>query len=374
MHSCLSCKSNDFYENKTFGTLPRVTSDSAPFPAGGRIGVCLQCGLVQKPVDERWKKEIGGIYGDYHMYELTGGLDQILFSAGGVTRAEKIVDILQAEFPTDFAGTVIDIGCGTGGFLKAFAEKFPHAHLYGKEINDNNLKYLERIPNFEKLYTAEHPTINQPFDLITSIHCFEHLYDYDGFFRELESIKKSDAKILLQVPDIDTSPFDIAIADHAAHFSQDTLRECLNRHVKNCVVFQCMDKELTAIARPNAGENIKPLENKKINPINLAKTLDKHVDYLAHLIEHIGAQRLSEFGVYGTTIAGAWLTGAFPDNIAFYVDDDPLKQGKKLYDKDIIAPRDVAKHGKVVMPFAAATRQKILQRHPNLIDSAVYCD
>ena len=308
------------------------------------------------------------------MYSLTDGLDQILFDAGGITRAEKIAGILQTELLKDFAGSVIDIGCGTGGFLKAFGEKFPGAQLYGKEINNTNLKYLEKISGFKKLYTSEHPPALQQYDLITSIHCFEHIYDYDEFFHELTTITKPGATILLQVPDIDMSPFDIAVADHAAHFSHDTLSDCLSRHLKHCAVAQYMDKELTAIARPNTKIDSKPLENRKNTPGQLAKTLDTHVHYLSRMIEHIDAQNLREFGVYGTTIAGAWLTGVFSNTIAFYVDDDPLKQGKKLHGKDIIAPADVAKHGKVVMPFGVTTRQNILKRSPNLIDTVICCD
>jgi SAM-dependent methyltransferase len=229
-YRCLSCGSAEKYENRAFGSLPRVTSDSVPFTAGGRISVCLQCGLIQKFADEKWLSEIAAIYNNYKMYELTGGVDQPLFAEGGLTRADRLVEILLAHVSPSFAGDMLDIGCGTGGFLKAFGNAYPQVSLYGQEIDGRNLPYLKRIANFKTLFTADASPQGFTFDIIASIHCFEHIYDYAAFFSEIEALRKESGLILLQMPDIESSPFDIVIADHVAHFSQDTLQRCLNRH------------------------------------------------------------------------------------------------------------------------------------------------
>lgn len=331
----------------------------------------MQCGLIQKVMDKIWKKEIQEIYGKYQMYSLTDGSDQTLFGEG-MTRAERLVEILSAQLPEDFSGSIIDIGCGTGGFLQAFGAKFPYAALYGREIDDKNLRYLRRIPNFRRLYTDAVYAAEQAFDIITAIHCFEHIFDYESFFGEIENISKGSTKLLLQMPDVAASPFDIAIADHAAHFSKATLATCLGNYRKDFSVTSFINKELTAFTgdeKINDGKY--PSASSREDYI---RALDVQVDYLKHLLDKIDTKHMSEFGVYGTTIAGAWLTGIFSDHIAFYVDDDPLKQGKKFYGKDIIAPEEVAGQVKIVMPFTPPVMQAILQRHPNLVQSAVYCD
>jgi cyclopropane fatty-acyl-phospholipid synthase-like methyltransferase len=369
---CLACDSTHLYENSLFSALPRVTSDCVPFAAGGRIAVCLDCGLIQKPTDDAWKKDIAAIYGAYAMYSLTEGSDQILFSSGG-TRADTIAAILQKELPADFAGHVIDIGCGTGGFLKAFGARFKKARLYGKEISDSNLKYLEKIPNFQTLYTADGGAIEQRFDLITSIHCFEHLYEYRAFFDEIAAIRTPDTKVFLQVPDIATSPFDLVIADHAGHFSRETLHACLGRYVDHYEVHRHMDKELSAIIRPHASHPT-PDGVPARTATDHRATLDAHVDYLAGFLAHIDQRAGARFGVYGTTIAGAWLASAFGDRIACYVDDDSLKHGKKLFGKDVVPPSSVPEGLPIVMPFGAATRQKILRANPHLADNTLYFD
>jgi SAM-dependent methyltransferase len=366
---CLSCGFDEVYENKSFSWLPRVTSDSVPFPSGGTICVCLRCGLIQRMIDEKWKQEIQTIYRDYAVYPLTDGADQVLFSEGGQTRAERVLDILYPELSPDFNGSVIDIGCSNGAFLKAFHDKFPHAALYGREIDDKSLPRLRQIPNFRKLFTAQDKDIGQTFDVIASIHCFEHVFDYPGFFKELAVIRKDGARILLQVPDVDTSPFDIVVADHATHFSQATLERCLAHHFEAVSVTRLIPKELTAITAAAPGGNKK---FKMAGGANFIDALDNHVGYLTRMLEFIDAQQLAEFGVYGTRIAAAWLTGRYRDKIAFYVDDDVLTQGKKFDGKPVMAPADVPKHSKVVLPFIRPTVQTILASHPNLQSSAVY--
>lgn len=366
-HICLSCGAADWHENREFSALPRVASDSTPFVAGGRICVCLQCGLIQKVTDACWKSEIDGIYRDYKMYELTGGADQVLFGEGGVTRAEKIADILAQHIPESFSGNAIDIGCGTGGFLRAFGGKCPNAALYGQEIDDKNLHYLEKIANFKALFTTEAPSRGRCFDVIVSIHCFEHIYNYANYFNEINGIRTDSTRILLQVPDIGTSLFDIVIADHAAHFSQASLQDCLDRYLPGFAVSKPIHKELTAIFPAQRAGTPPAADAEK-----LTQALDARVNYLTRLLAHIDGQHLDEFGVYGTTIAGAWLTAAYADKIAFYVDDDVLKHGKTFQGKKVISAEQVPANGRVVMPFGAAAIQSILRRHPHLTPQAVF--
>ncbi len=305
------------------------------------------------------------------MYSLTGGSDQVLFGEGGVTRAERLVSILSPQLPKDFSGSIIDIGCGTGGFLQAFGKQFPKSALYGREIDDKNLHYLQRIANFKKLYIDATFDAGQGFDVVTSIHCFEHIFDYRSFFDEIKNVSKTSTKILLQMPDVEASPFDIAIADHAAHFSKKTLAYCLRSYREDFVVSAPINKELTAISG-SSQKNDAP--DTPAIPEDCVRTLDTHVQYLTRLLENIDEQNESEFGVYGTTIAGAWLTGIHKDKISFYVDDDPLKQGKEFFGKKIIPPAQIPDFCKVVMPFGITIRQKILTNHPILASQAIYCE
>src|SRR5262249_19782527 len=136
------------------------------------------------------------------------------------------------------------------------------------------------------------------------------------------------------------------------------------------VVSKPIYKELTALAPQTAPSMRSPPVMRE----ECIAKLDAHVDYLIRLLALVDDQKLSEFGVYGTTIASAWLTAAYKDKITFYVDDEPLKQGKSFYDKDIVSADQVPNHCKLLMPFAMKTVRKILDNHPHLAPRAVYCE
>src|SRR5712691_8853900 len=78
-HFCQTCDAECLRAIAGFEDLPRVTSDSKPFPPGGRLFVCERCGLVQKIVDSEWLREIGEIYHDYAMYHQSAANDQAVF-------------------------------------------------------------------------------------------------------------------------------------------------------------------------------------------------------------------------------------------------------------------------------------------------------
>ncbi len=61
---CLYCFSS-MLEVTAFQGLSRVTSDCRPWPPGGRLGVCPECGLVQKPWDSVFGQDVDEIYTTY---------------------------------------------------------------------------------------------------------------------------------------------------------------------------------------------------------------------------------------------------------------------------------------------------------------------
>ena len=121
-----------------FSRLGRVTSDCRPWPAGGRLALCPGCGTVQKPADADWQSECATIYRDYAVYSLAGGAEQLVFDAAAgaaASRSSAIIARLLETMDLPVAGSVLDIGCGNGGFLAAFANHRPGWALHGAELD-----------------------------------------------------------------------------------------------------------------------------------------------------------------------------------------------------------------------------------------------
>ena len=72
-HLCQVCEAGSLRELDSFRALPRVTSDANPWPAGGRLLVCVDCGTAQKVADDRWREVIAEIYRKYAIYQQSCG-------------------------------------------------------------------------------------------------------------------------------------------------------------------------------------------------------------------------------------------------------------------------------------------------------------
>ena len=116
---CHVCNTDDIREIKTTQNFSQVTSDCKPWNSKLELAVCQQCGVVQKNINDNWKKETEKIYSEYEVYAQGAGNEQLIFdSVAGyaVPRSERIVQWLSKEIGLPKTGTLIDIGCGNNPF------------------------------------------------------------------------------------------------------------------------------------------------------------------------------------------------------------------------------------------------------------------
>ena len=98
--------------------------------------------------------------------------------------------------------TVLEVGCGEGGFRASF---------------DNNVEYWGVEPNKEvseiaesklyKVFNATYEEVEQDipesyFDLIVCNDVIEHMVDHDYFFKNIKDKMKEDGKLLISIPNV----------------------------------------------------------------------------------------------------------------------------------------------------------------------------
>src|SRR5437588_686437 len=110
--TCGVCAASSLRELPSYARLPRVTSDCKPWPAGGTLTICENCGTIQKTPHGKWLDEIRHIYKAYQIYHLSGGSEQVIFSAAGkaVPRSHTLVDFVVSNLPPRERGRLIDLG------------------------------------------------------------------------------------------------------------------------------------------------------------------------------------------------------------------------------------------------------------------------
>jgi 2-polyprenyl-3-methyl-5-hydroxy-6-metoxy-1,4-benzoquinol methylase len=344
-HSCKVCANRLLAEIPEFRSLPRVTSDCMAFRPGGRLLVCGACGAAQSPSDEQWFSEIREIYNNYRPYHQAGGVEQhVADPATGQLRrrSQVLVDQYLALPEVPRSGKVLDIGCGTGATLRAFSERGGW-RLHGSEIDTKNINFLTSLDGFEALYTGAPSDLPGSFDLITMVHTLEHFPDPIEVLRDVGKKIAPGGRLFVEVPNSDSNPFDLVIADHMMHFTPPTLRALAVRagFAADCLSTTWVAKELSLTARRSEPQTDDELHS---NPSFTAlHRVRDQVNWLGRFVNSSreASATARSFGLFGTSIAATWLSSFLGDSISFFVDEDPNRAGGTYLGRPVIHPREV---------------------------------
>jgi len=359
---CQSCGASALREIAGFAGLPRVTSDSKPFRPGGRLFVCERCALVQKVVDEAWRRETAEIYRDYEMYHQSGSFDQPIFQDGRPTgRCEMLARRLHESNALAASGRLLDVGAGAGAMLAAFSAAFPGWELYGLDLDARKEPMLRSIANFRQLFTVAPEKLAEKFELITLIHSLEHFPDPLAMLGKLRARLAERGHLFVQVNNVDRMPFDLVVADHLCHFNPASLA-AMAAHAglaAEILMDDWVNKEISLLcaAAPHPPE---PVPGEAAQAIARA---EGEVAWLRRMLEHARATaRGGNFGIFGTSVAATWLAGDLGAAVKFFVDEDPARQGRRHLGRPIYAPQQVPQGASVYLAFVAQVSSAIAQR------------
>lgn len=131
--------------------------------------------------------------------------------------------------------SVLDIGCGTGDFLKYGIEKMKYSGVgvepnfdARKRAEEKNLKVFEEISQIQ----------NQKFDVITLWHVLEHVADLDNYFSFFNEKLNDDGLLVIAVPNFKSydaqyyKEFWAAwdVPRHLWHFSRTSIQQLSKPH------------------------------------------------------------------------------------------------------------------------------------------------
>lgn len=356
-----------------FSSLIQVTSDCQPWKKDGNLAICQVCGTVQKPVTDVWLREADAIYGGYEIYSQSGGVEQSTFdqlTGTAQSRSEKLVEWLVNKVNLPDKGKLLDIGCGNGAFLRAFSSVYPNYAMTGLELNSRNRAVVEAIPGVELLHVGSVETLPHQFHIISLIHALEHIPDPARFLHNLQDKIVPNGVILLQVPNLKTSPFDILIADHCSHFTGSTLLGLLKRSSFSIIRLDedYIPKELTAAIGVGNGVKSPLMSKPEQHGENYTQNTDitqSHIDYLQDLLS-LGESVTGSVGIFGTSIGGTWLAQSLNDRISFFVDEDPDRIGRRHLNKPIVSTHLLKNGDKILVPLPPLIAHRVVQRLSHL--------
>jgi trans-aconitate methyltransferase len=353
-----------------FESFARVTSDCKPWPRGGALGICRDCGCVQAVTDHGWREEASQIYRNYSIWHQSGGAEQSVFDATGqaAARSWRVLDRLRCEMSLPEHGRLLDIGCGNGSLLSTAGELLPKWHLAGTEFDDKYRARIEAIPRVERLHTGPLEEVPGQFDLVTLSHVFEHLTSPATLLGLLPGLLRPQGYVMIQVPNYHQNPFELTVADHCSHFSPSSLAKivaCAGFNIR--VLDEWVPREITLLAQ--AGVSSAAAIPDALEASTAVQSALSWLDAMRGEAERSSDGR--RFGIFGTSIAGTWLYSELGDRVSFFVDEDPQRAGKNHLGIPIFLPEQAPENSLVFVALPQILAGTVASRLRHLLPASV---
>ncbi len=364
---CHSCSAAEINEIPEFRSLARVSSDCHGRSPGGRLAVCSRCGLVQAMVGPAWREEIDEIYRNYDIYFQSGGIEQAVFnsqSGASSTRSARLVQGLSEYLDLPENGRMLDVGCGNGAFIRAFASEHSSWELCGSEISDKYQQDVEAIQGVRQFFAGGIDGIKEKFELLSLIHVLEHIESPIEFLTSLRDLIMPDGNIFVEVPYFLDNPFDLIIADHASHFTPSSLTAIAGASGLKIEVLATdwVQKEISCLLSRAKTEDNKLVGGVE-DSLHEAKTRVKWLENCRESLKRPGDA--PHFGIFGTSIGANWLHEELKtagNGVDFFVDEDPNRIGHRLLDRPIYSPPEIPADSVVAVPLAPVAAANVAAR------------
>lgn len=333
MNKCHVCGAYALVEVESFKKLYMTSSDGQLIHSQGELAVCNICGIVQKILSSNWHTQASYIYSKYNVYS-------------PFKRSKTILNKLSSslDFPED--GSILEIGCGNGQFLKLFGKQFPRWSLYGLELNNNHSSELSDIQGFKELFVGSPMDIEKSFDLIVMVHSLEHIPYPKQYIETLGNILKNGGYLVVEVPDYMVNPFDLIVADHCSHFNQSSLGALLQQSGLQLLFStnNWLTNDVSAVAKKTDISSLITCHN-DLGKHSFEEVFDKVMQQINWIVNvrnmSLDLLPYKPRGIFGTSTAAAWLFTELGGEVDFFVDEDINRIGYEYLGRPIYHPKFV---------------------------------
>jgi len=369
--ACLACGGQELIGVQPPRPLRGVTSDDRPWPGSWPIQVCRDCGHVQKRLDQDWREEARRIYAGYEHYAQSGGAEMVVFGGSApVGRSAKLIQEYERLFGLGDVGRLLDLGCGPGSFMRAFAGLRPGWSMVGFDQDSRQADRVATIPGAEGFYCGSLDQVPGQFDLISLIYVLEHLPEPVESLGRLARLLKPGGRLIGVVPGFLENPFDLMILDHCSHFSPASLSRLASSSglagleiaagwLPRQIAFVFGRPEEAAGGRGRAEQGSPDLE-----------AAGRGLNWLGRVAAQAREAAGGRFGLFGTATGASWLCGELGQAVGFFVDEDPARAGRSHLGRPVFRPDQVPAGSRVYLALPPALAfglgEKLASLRPDL--------
>lgn len=226
---CVVCQKRNFTQYLSAKALDDINSPEYSYQK------CLNCGLVVLALEsQRYDPSIYADSGNYSNEppRFSKAIFSIMsfFYKRRLKALEKVCQVHQ--------GTLLDIGCGKGEFLRVAKEN--GWEVFGLEPTQSRAEMARKNYGLRVVNAPLDHSLFKPesFDAVTLWHVFEHLPSPREALEIVHDCLKPEGVLLIAIPNIDSWQamigkerwFHLEAPRHLFHYSPDTITQLLQEH------------------------------------------------------------------------------------------------------------------------------------------------
>jgi len=123
-----------------------------------------------------------------------------------LNKYDRLIERFETNSPS-----VLEIGCGWGGFAERCADKLSDANISGVTISDEQFNYSsDRLNQRARIFKQDYRLLQGKYDHLVSIEMFEAVGEeyWSTYFRKMKSLMKDKATALIQTITIADDKFE----------------------------------------------------------------------------------------------------------------------------------------------------------------------
>jgi len=341
-NSCHVCLSKKIKLLKNLSSLRLITSDCQSWDCKNIYYNCLECGVVGTLMTKKWARNCTRIYKNYNIYHQSDShSEQKVFcekTKKMISRSDLILQILKKLKFIKKSNKIkaCEIGAGGGFFVKKLKKYLSKDNIFAFEKSKNNIRKLQKILNKANVCLSFGQK-KIKFDRVILIHTFEHIAQPSLFLNTVAQNLEKSGKLFIQVPNSESNPYLLCIADHSVHYTKETLQETLRSANFKCekIQYSFGKKEISAIFKYYP--NLKEVKNVKLSTMSW---VDRHFRKISHTKSFFQHLKRKVY-LFGSSLGATWILAKFPHKIISLVDEDKARIGKKFFGKKIISLNQV---------------------------------
>lgn len=334
------------------GMSSSITSLGELFPEETIIHQCRHCSHIQTKPMLNLKE-----YYDqsYKILANSEDEDQLYVDDSGhkELRAVHQAKVLMAKIDISRKMNVLDYGSGKAATLKKIYEIAPSISPHVFDVSSEYQTYWEKFISDSNCSVH---VLNQEWrsqmDLVVSFFSLEHVEDLYQFLQNIHWALRDGGELYGVVPNMYENSGDFLVLDHINHFSEVSLRYLLQTaNFENIeidpishygsYVFHARKSHKTELHSSRPSLNVRDYFLEASCEIRI-----KWLNMLQSLQDYENQNSQVNSAIYGSGFYGSFIASGLKniEKIDCFIDQNPYKQGKKLFGKPIIGLEAVPKN------------------------------